>query len=148
VYEHLVFAANIVYNFMVARAFRLCVTLTNVLLISLVPKPRPAFHWLQYSWKSSESTGAWEQCWSCLVGFQPAGLSFIGHKDGMTFGIKESGSKTNLTPNHYWLVLLSMPYHTSQQPHPPSLPLSCASSSRQEGEPHPLCSGSAPSCPG
>ena len=39
---HLVFAANIVYNFMVARAFRLCVTLTSVLLISLVPKPRPA----------------------------------------------------------------------------------------------------------
>jgi len=48
VYKHLVFVANIVYNFMEARAFRLCVSLTSVLLISLVPKPRPAFHCLQY----------------------------------------------------------------------------------------------------
>jgi len=62
VYKHLVFAANIVYNFMEARAFRLCVSFTSVLLISLVPKPHPAFHCLQYLWKSSESTGTREQC--------------------------------------------------------------------------------------
>jgi len=49
------------------------------------------------------------------------------------------------------LVLTGMP-RQPQQPHPPvwplPLPLSCASSSRQEGEPRPLCSGPTPSCPG